>query len=136
MRARNCGGAWSTRPRSSSIKPEKRFPLCARRLSSSRIEFADRALPEYFGNRHRSSNFRACLHDLARHTAADDAGHRAVALVEGEKLTAVVLDDVHGVSGDGLTQALDLDVVLIAPEIRDDDVGRCLLAEHRRHDSP
>ena len=91
-------------------------------LSSSWIEFADRVLPEHFGNRHRSSNFRARLHDLAGHPAADDAGHRAVALVEGEKLAAVVLDDVHGVGGDGLTQALDLDVVLIAPEIRDDDV--------------
>src|SRR6202012_1876893 len=65
----------------------------------------------------------------------DDAGHCAVALVEGEKLTAVVLDDVHGVRGDGLTQALDLDVVLIAPEIRDDDVRRRVLAEHRGYDS-
>src|SRR6201995_422348 len=118
-----------------NIKPEKRFPLCPRPLRSSRIEFADRASPEYFGNRHRSSNFRARLHNLAGHTAADDAGHRAIALVEGEKLTAVVFDDVHGVSGDGLTQALDLDVVLIAPEIRDDDIGGGVLAEHRGHDS-
>src|SRR6202012_5354972 len=52
---------------------------------------------------------------------------------EGEKFAAVVLNDVHGVGGNRLTQTLDLDVVLIAPEIWDDDACRCVLAEHRGH---
>ncbi len=70
---------------------------------------------------------RSCaadLHHLAGHAAADHADDRAVALVEGQELAAVVLDDVHDVVGLRLAEALDLDVVLVAPEVRHHDGGR------------
>ena len=60
----------------------------------------------------------------------------AVALVVGQELAAVILDDVHDVIGLGLTQTLDLDVVLVTPEVRHGDGGRQVLAEHGGHHAP
>src|ERR1700682_5553584 len=71
----------------------------------------DKTLPisaEDVGDGCARGNLGADLHDLSGHATADDACHHTVALVEGQELATVVLDDVHDVVGLGLAEALDL----------------------------
>src|SRR5215213_3778868 len=81
---------------------------------------------EHVGDRGAVGDLGPHLHDLAGHPAADHAGDNAVTFVERQELPTVVLDDVHGVVGLWLTEALDLDVVLVAPEIGHRDRRRNL----------
>ena len=60
----------------------------------------------------------------------------AVAFVVGQELAAVVLDEMHGVGGFRLPQALDLDVVLVAPSRDDDHDRRHVLPQHGGHHNP
>jgi hypothetical protein len=92
---------------------------------------------EHLGDRGAGGDLAPRPHHLAGPAGADDTDQHAVALVVGQELVAVVFDQVHGVGGLRLAQALDLDVVLVAPEVRGHrHVVQGFPAQHRRDHDP
>ena len=101
-------------------------PIAARRRADARARGTNQPRMSAIG---APGDLGPGLHDLARHSTADHTDESAVTLVVRQELSAVVLDDMHGIGGVGLAQALDLDVVLVTPEVRNRHRRRCIAAE-------